>query len=152
MDTWDSSDGESEVDADGSLDGEFEVDATAEEDSSDGESEVGTTAEENSSDNDSEVDETEEEEDSWDGESEVDDEEEPPLVDKAAAYLAAWAKEDAEEPDSESRSDLQAYQARLHRDSWNERYAAAGHYGSYETISKKTLLICSHYHALLNPS
>jgi hypothetical protein len=36
-------------------------------------------------------------------------------VDKAAAYLEAWAKEDAEESDSESRSDWQAYQARLHQ-------------------------------------
>ncbi|KAM0889599.1 hypothetical protein ACQ4PT_027559 [Festuca glaucescens] len=41
----------------------------------------------------------------------------------------------AAEPKSESRSDWHAYQARLARDSWNTEYAAAGHYGSYETIT-----------------
>ncbi|KAM0889600.1 hypothetical protein ACQ4PT_027560 [Festuca glaucescens] len=54
---------------------------------------------------------------------------------KAAAYLAAWAKEREAKPESESRSDWHAYQARLARDSWNTDYAAAGHYGSYETIT-----------------
>ncbi|KAM0889598.1 hypothetical protein ACQ4PT_027558 [Festuca glaucescens] len=59
----------------------------------------------------------------------------PPPEAKAAAYLAAWAKEKEAEPKSESRSDWHAYQARLARDSWNTEYAAAGHYGSYETIT-----------------
>lgn len=62
-------------------------------------------------------------------------EEPPPREDKAAAYLAAWAKERESEPESESRSDWHAYQARLCRDRWNESFAAAGHYGTYETIT-----------------
>jgi hypothetical protein len=55
--------------------------------------------------------------------------------DKAAAYLAACAKETESESDSESCSDLQAYEARLSRESWNNSFAAEGRYGTYETIS-----------------
>jgi hypothetical protein len=54
----------------------------------------------------------------------------------AAAYLAACAMERESEPESESRSDWHAYQARLRRDRWNKSFAAKGHYGTYETISK----------------
>ncbi|KAM0883391.1 hypothetical protein ACQ4PT_031661 [Festuca glaucescens] len=60
--------------------------------------------------------------------------EKPPTEDKAAAYLAAWAKERESEPESESRSDWHAYQARLCRDRWNESFDAR-HYGTYETIT-----------------
>jgi hypothetical protein len=73
--------------------------------------------------------------------------EKPPTEDKAAAYLAKWAKERESEPESESRTDWHAYQARLCRDRWNESFDA-GYYGTYETISKslRSLLICSRYH------
>ncbi|XP_051219592.1 uncharacterized protein [Lolium perenne] len=60
--------------------------------------------------------------------------EKPPTEDKAAAYLAKWAKERESEPESESRTDWHAYQARLCRDRWNESFDA-GYYGTYETIT-----------------
>uniref|UniRef100_A0ACD5WME0 Uncharacterized protein n=1 Tax=Avena sativa TaxID=4498 RepID=A0ACD5WME0_AVESA len=61
--------------------------------------------------------------------------EKPPTQDKAAAYLAAWAKERESEPESESSSDWNAYEARLCRDSWNFSFAALACYGTYETIT-----------------